>query len=68
MVPQYFTLSLTLYVFHLMCSIQAHTKRKYGKQKPERGDFASEEEYITAYTRWRERRDKNNKAVRGGGG
>lgn len=39
-------------------------KRRYTRQRPERSAFATDEEYQAAFTRWRERRDKNNKAVR----
>lgn len=39
-------------------------KRRYTRQRPERSTFSSDEEYQAAFTRWRERRDKNNKAVR----
>jgi hypothetical protein len=42
---------------------QTHSKRKYGRQRPEKSDFTSEEEFLLAFQRWRERRDKNNKAV-----
>eukprot|EP00047_Mylnosiga_fluctuans_P002019 m.222820 g.222820 ORF g.222820 m.222820 type:complete len:327 (+) comp10830_c0_seq1:3-983(+) len=40
-----------------------HTKRKYGRQRPEKSDFATEEEFTVAFAKWRERRDKNNRAV-----
>ncbi len=43
---------------------QVLAKRKYGRQKPERDSYASDEEYEAAFNKWRERRDKNNRAVR----
>lgn len=38
-------------------------KRKYERQQPERDQYKTDEEFDAAWQTWRDRRDRNNKAV-----
>eukprot|EP00047_Mylnosiga_fluctuans_P002529 m.224877 g.224877 ORF g.224877 m.224877 type:complete len:191 (+) comp11166_c0_seq1:1628-2200(+) len=45
-------------------STSPRPKRKYNRRRPERADYASDEDFHAAYHAWRIHRDRNNKAVR----